>query len=66
MYTATCMTPDMGLAPGGRMRQEIYEDPYGLDAWDLRQSQSLLCFHRQHGTVDGHHRRDSANPIAHG
>lgn len=26
---------DMGLAPGGRMRQEIYEDPYGLDAWDL-------------------------------
>ena len=28
--------PDMGLAPGGRMRQEIYEDPYGLDAWDQR------------------------------
>ena len=26
---------EMGLAPGGRMRQEIYEDPYGLDAWDL-------------------------------
>jgi hypothetical protein len=24
----------MGLAPGGRMKQEIYEDPYGLDAWD--------------------------------
>jgi hypothetical protein len=26
--------PEMGLAPGGLMRQSIYEDPYGLDAWD--------------------------------
>ena len=26
--------PEMGLAPGGLMRQEIYEDPYGLDSWD--------------------------------
>ncbi len=26
---------EMGLAPGGRMRQEIYDDPYVLDAWDL-------------------------------
>lgn len=25
---------DMGLAPGGLMRQEIFEDHYGLDAWD--------------------------------
>ena len=25
---------EMGLAPGGLMRQEIYEDEYGLDAWD--------------------------------
>jgi hypothetical protein len=23
---------DMGLAPGGRMKQEIYEDSYGFDA----------------------------------
>lgn len=33
-----CMSPakmDMGLAPGGRMKQEIYEDPYRLDEWDL-------------------------------
>lgn len=28
--------PDMGLAPGGRMRQEIYDDPYDLSDWDLR------------------------------
>ena len=32
----------MGLAPGGRMRQEIYDDPYGLDAWD--QEHSRRCF----------------------
>lgn len=25
---------DMGLAPGGKMKQEIYDDPYGLDDWD--------------------------------
>lgn len=39
---AVCASPaapamEMGLAPGGRMRQEIYDDPYGLDAWDLEQ-----------------------------
>ncbi len=26
--------PEMGLAPGGLMRQEIYEDTYGFDAWE--------------------------------
>jgi hypothetical protein len=25
---------EMGLAPGGRMRQEIYEDPYSIHDWD--------------------------------
>ena len=34
----------MGLAPGGRMRQEIYDDPYGLDAWDQRHASR--CFVR--------------------
>ena len=24
----------MGLAPGGRMRQEIYEDPFSIHDWD--------------------------------
>jgi len=33
---------DMSLAPGGRMRQEIYDDPYGLDAWDQRHASR--CF----------------------
>ena len=32
----------MGLAPGGRMRQEIYDDDYGLDAWDQRHASR--CF----------------------
>jgi hypothetical protein len=32
----------MGLAPGGLMRQEIYEDEYGIDAWDT--SASSRCF----------------------
>ena len=26
---------DMGLAPGGRMRQEIYDAPYKFEDWDL-------------------------------
>jgi len=26
--------PGMGLAPGGRMRQEIYEDPFSIHDWD--------------------------------
>lgn len=33
---------EMGLAPGGLMRQEIYEDEYGIDVWDTTQVQR--CF----------------------
>lgn len=33
---------EMGLAPGGLIRQEIYEDDYGFDAWDLENSSR--CF----------------------
>lgn len=29
---------EMGLAPGGRMKQEIVEDKYDLSDWDLRQT----------------------------
>ncbi len=32
----------MGLAAGGRMRQQIYADPYGIDAWD--RTASSRCF----------------------
>ena len=34
--------PAMGLAPGGRMRQEIFDDPYALADWDLEHSSR--CF----------------------
>lgn len=34
--------PEMGLAPGGLMRQEIYADEYGIDAWD--QQHAARCF----------------------
>jgi hypothetical protein len=33
---------DMGIGAGGSMRQEIYEDEYGIDAWDLDKSER--CF----------------------
>lgn len=33
---------EYGLAPGGLMTQEIYEDDHGYDAWD--QTQSSRCF----------------------
>jgi hypothetical protein len=34
--------PSMGLAPGGKMRQEIYEDRYGIDVWN--REHSSRCF----------------------
>ena len=34
--------PDMGLAPGGRMRQHIYDDAHGIEAWD--QAHGSRCF----------------------
>jgi hypothetical protein len=37
-----CRAPDMGLAPGGRMKQEIYDDPYRLEDWDQRHASR--CF----------------------
>ncbi len=33
---------EMGLAPGGMMRQEIYEDPFGINDWDI--SHNSRCF----------------------
>ncbi len=41
-----CPSPNedmgMGVAPGGRMRQDIYDDPYGLD--DSDQPHATCCF----------------------
>ncbi len=42
---AFCMSAppaDMGLAPGGLMRQEIYQDPHGFEAWN--RSARSRCF----------------------
>ncbi len=36
------MEADMGLAPGGRMRQEIYDDPFKVSDWDL--DRGSRCF----------------------
>lgn len=36
--------PDMGLAPGGSMKQEIYEDKYGMESWD-REHRSRCFVH---------------------
>lgn len=53
-FTRFCLTPSvnycasepsspaMGLAPGGLMKQKIYDDEYGYDAWDT--SVSSRCF----------------------
>ncbi len=40
--SAMSLSLDMGLAPGGRMRQEIYDDPYRFDEWDTRHASR--CF----------------------
>lgn len=39
---AFCEPAEMGLAPGGRMRQEIYDDPFTISDWDT--STRSRCF----------------------
>src|SRR5262245_45819993 len=41
-YSLVAPTQAMGLAAGGRMKQQIYADPYGIDAWEP--SVSSRCF----------------------
>ena len=36
------LSVDMGLAPGGRMRQEVYDDPYTFKDWDTKHASR--CF----------------------
>lgn len=42
LYENACECMELGLAPGGLMKQEIYEDPHHFDAWDT--SVSARCF----------------------
>lgn len=59
MFSRNCcvMEDSMGLAPGGLMRQEIFEDEYGLDAWDT-ESMSRCFIHlansEQFLSITGH------------
>ena len=41
LFLCSPAEPGMGIAPGGRMEQDIHDDPYGLDAWD--QSHASRC-----------------------
>ncbi len=41
LYSRRC-PPSMGLGAGGRMRQEIYRDPYPFEDWD--QTRTTRCF----------------------
>ena len=43
LYSQT-VPSGMGLAPGGRMKQKIYDDPYGLYAWDQRHVNRCFVF----------------------
>jgi hypothetical protein len=51
----------MGLAPGGLMRQQIFEDEYGLDAWD--QAHGSRCF--VHIVNSLHYQRITGRPPPH-
>ena len=50
----------MGLAPGGLMQQEVYEDEYGLEAWDLSHSSRCFVAHCEQCPVSGCDRGDAA------
>jgi hypothetical protein len=41
-FMACSPQADMGLAPGGKMRQEIYDDPHSITDWET--SRSGRCF----------------------
>jgi hypothetical protein len=42
IFCNSLMNYSMGLAPGGVMKQEIYKDPYGYEAWE--HSEKSRCF----------------------
>jgi hypothetical protein len=50
----------MGIAPGGRMRQHLYEDEYGIDAWDL--TTTSRCFVTILNSADWHATTGAAPP----
>ena len=35
---------EMGLEAGGRIKQKIYEDPYGIDVWDQQNCETVYVY----------------------
>jgi hypothetical protein len=58
MATRSFALPEsMGLGAGGRMRQKIYPDPYGLDTWDPESSGEVFVHiinSEQYKALTGH------------
>lgn len=42
MIGAVACSADMALAPGGQMTQQIHEDPYDFDDWDVSKRQRVF------------------------
>lgn len=44
MERSVCMdfAPDMSLAPGGKMKQQIHEDPYDINDWDVERGSRVF------------------------
>ncbi len=56
-FAAPTNMPDMGLGAGGRMRQKLYPDPYGIDTWDQEHPGSVFIHivnSEQYREVTGH------------
>ena len=52
----SCAMPSMGIAPGGRIKQQIYKDSYALRDWDLGQTSRCfihLCNSQQWRSITG-------------
>jgi len=51
-----CTAASMGVAPGGRIKQQIFDDPYKLTDWDAEQSSRCfvhLCNSKQWQAITG-------------
>jgi hypothetical protein len=35
---------EMGVGAGGKMKQKVYPDPYGLDTWDAENYESIIVY----------------------
>ncbi len=42
VYECAVACADMGLAPGGRMKQQVHDDPFDFDDWDVTNRQRVF------------------------